>query len=72
MALSASGAIYTWGRNNTGQLGHSDSYIDIYSMEDFPRVVDMESIKGAENEEALAEAGKLGAFTQIAAGNGRS
>jgi E3 ubiquitin-protein ligase HERC4 len=37
IALSESGKIFTWGRNDAGQLGHSDSQIDIYSMEEFPR-----------------------------------
>mmetsp|Transcript_866 Transcript_866/g.1481 ORF Transcript_866/g.1481 Transcript_866/m.1481 type:complete len:423 (-) Transcript_866:257-1525(-) len=76
LALTATGSIYSWGRNNSGQLGHSDSYIDIYSMEDFPRLIDSESVKSSENEEALRAAGMYNesnaVFTQIAAGNARS
>jgi alpha-tubulin suppressor-like RCC1 family protein len=73
LALTATGKVYSWGRNGSGQLGHSDSFIDIYSMEDFPRLIDTESVKGgAENEDALRAAGLLNdkyvTFAQIAAG----
>lgn len=44
LALSSTGQVYTWGRNLSGQLGHSDSYIDIYSMEDYPRAIDPECV----------------------------
>lgn len=40
LALNADGVIFSWGRNNSGQLGHSDSFIDMYSMEDFPRPIE--------------------------------
>lgn len=46
LALTATGSIYSWGRNNLGQLGHADSYIDIYSMEDFPRHMESENVDG--------------------------
>lgn len=45
IALTDDGRIFTWGRNDAGQLGHSDSYIDIYSMEDYPRQVKSEELK---------------------------
>ena len=45
IALSDDGKIFTWGRNDAGQLGHSDSYIDIYSMEEFPRHVRSEELE---------------------------
>ena len=58
------------------QLGHSDSNMDIYSMEDFPRLIDMESLLSVENEEDMQAEGQIGQatieFTQVAAGNGRS
>jgi alpha-tubulin suppressor-like RCC1 family protein len=76
LALTASGAIFSWGRNQSGQLGHSDSYIDIYSMEDFPRLIDAESINNGENEEALLRDGMKTEhnplFKQVAAGSSRS
>lgn len=40
MALSKEGHVYSWGRNDAGQLGFADTYIDIYSMEEFPRKID--------------------------------
>lgn len=76
LVLNSKGAIYSWGRNQSGQLGHSDSYIDIYSMEDFPRLIDAESINNGENAEALAADGEIPTnapiFTQVACGSGRS
>jgi alpha-tubulin suppressor-like RCC1 family protein len=60
LALTAEGKIYSWGRNDTGALGHGDSYIDIYSMEDYPRAVECEDVY------------KKGKVVQIAAGKGRS
>ena len=45
IALTDDGKIFTWGRNDAGQLGHSDSYIDIYSMEDYPRQVINEELR---------------------------
>ena len=76
LALNSKGEIYSWGRNQSGQLGHSDSNIDIYSMEDFPRVIDAESINNGENAEALAADGESPTnapiFTQVACGSGRS
>lgn len=70
LALSATGNIYTWGRNNFGQLGLSDSFIDIYSMEDFPRLIEQDSIVDPEDEVPTNAEPVL--FTQISAGNGRS
>lgn len=76
LVLNSKGAIYSWGRNQSGQLGHSDSYIDIYSMEDFPRLIDAESINNGENAEALAADGEIPTnapiFSQVACGSGRS
>lgn len=76
LALDADGSMYSWGKNNAGQLGHADSYIDIYSMEDFPRLIDAESIHSTENEEDLKAEGLTESipltFGFIAAGNARS
>ncbi len=41
MALSESGNLYTWGKNDTGQLGIKDTMIDIYSMETYPQLIDI-------------------------------
>lgn len=87
VALTDKGAIYSWGRNHSGQLGHSDSYIDIYSMEDYPRMIDADSFAGAENiaqqettkttsewsltEDSVDESVATG-FIQVEAGHGRS
>ena len=77
LALNSSGAIFSWGRNQSGQLGHSDSYIDIYSMEDFPRLIDAESINNNENatgsgDAEITQAGPPPKFSQVAAGSSRS
>lgn len=76
LALTDKGAIFSWGRNQQGQLGHSDSYIDIYSMEDFPRLIDAESINNGENAEVLELEGESAdqspLFAQVSAGSGRS
>jgi alpha-tubulin suppressor-like RCC1 family protein len=61
LALSVNGGVYTWGRNDTGALGHADSFVDIYSMEEFPRLLECE---------AFTKSGSH--VVQIAAGKGRS
>ena len=61
LALSKDGAIYSWGRNNHGQLGHADTYMDIYSLENLPRKIEVKD-----------EQGKDIHFKYIAASNGRS
>jgi alpha-tubulin suppressor-like RCC1 family protein len=39
--LTIDGRLLTWGKNDIGQLGHSDTYMDVlYSQEEFPRHVD--------------------------------
>lgn len=72
LALTASGQIYSWGRNQQGQLGHADSYIDIYSMEDFPRKIESDSLHGEDGISVTGKDGEVVHFSQIAAGNGRS
>lgn len=44
LALSKKGVVYAWGRNDMGQLGAGDSYMDIYSVEDIPRAIDSDSL----------------------------
>jgi alpha-tubulin suppressor-like RCC1 family protein len=60
LALTQQGAILSWGRNQSGQLGHSDSYIDMYSMEDLPRPVKIPDLPNNAK------------ITSIATGNARS
>lgn len=39
--LTADGRLLTWGKNDVGQLGHPDTYMDVlYSQETLPRVVE--------------------------------
>ena len=59
IVLTADGKVFTWGRNDAGALGHGDSYIDIYSMEDFPRIVECKQFQQDR-------------IIQVAAGKGRS
>jgi alpha-tubulin suppressor-like RCC1 family protein len=54
LALAASGRLYSWGRNDTGALGHHDSYIDIYSMEEFPRLVEFGALQAGDKVAAIA------------------
>lgn len=74
LALTAKGTVYSWGRNHQGQLGHADSYVDIYSMEEFPRRIENEGLHG--DDGISTKTGKdfdeNVLFSQIAAGNGRS
>ena len=60
--------MYTWGRNDAGQLGFADTYIDIYSMEEYPRKIDPEAFNnqkvvfiaaGAARSAAVTESGEL-------------
>ena len=64
LVLNVEGRIFSWGRNNAGQLGHSDSFIDIYSMEEFPRLVEdlpevVEIAAGHGRSAAISEDGEL-------------
>eukprot|EP01034_Spumella_vulgaris_P025371 gene25371-31823_t len=69
LALTASGTILSWGRNQSGQLGHLDSNLDIYSMESLPRAIDADSIASNNSHGYVSAAIK---FTQVAAGTNRS
>ena len=47
IALTEDGRMYTWGKNDTGALGHQDSHIDMYSLEEFPRLLIEEGMSPA-------------------------
>lgn len=59
LGLSVNGKIYGWGKNDMSQLGLTDSYIDMYSMEARPRLLECPLFKDK-------------VITQVFAGKGRS
>lgn len=61
LALTAEGVVYSWGRNDRGQLGMRDSNMDIYSTEAYPRAID-DTLNSKPEHRAV----------QIAAGEDRS
>ncbi len=69
LALSAKGTIFSWGRNMSGQLGHTDSMLDIYSMEDFPRAIETADGSSGGGSEFKHN---MHSFKHISVGNGRS
>lgn len=69
LALTSTGTILSWGRNQSGQLGHIDSNLDIYSMESLPRTIDADSVAGNNTHVLVPTTTK---FVQVAAGTGRS
>jgi alpha-tubulin suppressor-like RCC1 family protein len=73
LLLTSKGQIFSWGRNAQGQLGHADSYVDMTSMENYPRRIENEGLHGddgistnkdKEHEDVT--------FVHIAAGHNRS
>jgi alpha-tubulin suppressor-like RCC1 family protein len=64
IALTESGRIFAWGRNDQGQLGLGDSFIDIYSMEDMPRVIESEKLANQKVTQISAGKGTSAALTQ--------
>ena len=67
LALTESGRVFSWGRNDLGQLGLGDSFTDMYSMEDMPRLVESAKMSGKVVQvsagkgvsAALTESGKI-------------
>ncbi|CAE7641404.1 Herc4, partial [Symbiodinium microadriaticum] len=67
LALTESGRVFSWGRNDLGQLGLGDSFTDMYSMEDYPRLVESSKMTdkvvqisaGKGVSAALTESGKI-------------
>lgn len=67
VALTKDGRIYSWGGNSNGQLGHADSFLDMYSVEDIPRLIAKDDIVGPEGLDS-----DVPVFKQVVAGNYRS
>jgi len=57
LALTEDGRVYSWGKNDNGQLGTADSFMDMYSMEAFPTLLDASESFGGHKIKFLA-AGK--------------
>lgn len=78
LALTRNGTIYAWGRNQSGQLGQSDSYMDIYSLEGFPRKVNVFQGEGNadynvdSSKDSKGQSGPPVVFIEVHAGHGRS
>lgn len=64
MVLTSSGLIYSWGKNNMGQLGHSDSYVELHSMEEYPRLVESEVLSKYTIKSIAASKGRSAALTE--------
>jgi alpha-tubulin suppressor-like RCC1 family protein len=64
LALTRSGKLFVWGRNDYGQLGFEDSYMDMYSLEDLPRRLDAQALEGKRLVSILAGRGRSGAVTE--------
>jgi alpha-tubulin suppressor-like RCC1 family protein len=64
IALTESGRMFAWGRNDQGQLGLGDSFIDIYSMEDMPRLIEGEKFANQKVIQVSAGKGVSAALTR--------
>mmetsp|Transcript_11320 Transcript_11320/g.36156 ORF Transcript_11320/g.36156 Transcript_11320/m.36156 type:complete len:179 (+) Transcript_11320:270-806(+) len=62
MALTLSGNLYTWGRNDASQLGIGADLVDMFSLETFPRLVETLTPEALDGDRVV----------QIAAGNSHS
>eukprot|EP01041_Mallomonas_annulata_P010425 gene10425-21748_t len=40
LALTEDGRVYSWGKNDNGQLGTPDAFMDMYSIEAYPRLLE--------------------------------
>eukprot|EP01031_Cornospumella_fuschlensis_P037442 gene37442-45470_t len=68
LALTAEGRVFAWGRNQSGQLGQRDSYLDMYSMEDLPREIDVRPSASTSSSSSSSAV----RFAYVSAGHGRS
>lgn len=64
MVLTSSGSIYSWGKNNMGQLGHSDSYVEVHSMEELPRLIESDVLSEFKIKSIAASKGRSAALTE--------
>ena len=64
MVLTSSGSIYSWGKNNMGQLGHSDSYVEVHSMEELPRLIESDVLSQFKIKSIAAAKGRSAALTE--------
>ena len=64
MVLTSNGSIYSWGKNNMGQLGHSDSYVEVHSMEEYPRLIESEVLSKFKIKSIAASKGRSAALTE--------
>lgn len=64
LALTESGRVFSWGRNDLGQLGLGDSFTDMYSMEDMPRLVESKKMAGKKVKEVSAGKGVSAVLTE--------
>jgi hypothetical protein len=64
IALSESGTVYTWGRNEKGQLGIGSDYLDVYSMEWEPQKLNKSVFEGKKVIKVVAGKDRCAAVTE--------
>lgn len=72
LVLTDDGKVYSWGKNDTGALGHGDSHIDMYSLEEYPRFLEWPSMKDENGIDIIDKNKESDPIVYIAAGSGRS
>ena len=72
IVLTDEGKVYTWGKNDTGALGHGDSQNDVYSLEEYPRLLEWPDTKDEYGADIIDKNKELDPIVSIAAGSGRS